>query len=157
MKRKLILLISILLAAVITLSVFVFAAYDSSNDPLITFSYLESYVEQMIRPIREKIANIEGTVASPEKYTSICLSPGQMLQCTASTELILRVGSAVIVSPFTNQGLSDITAGVDLLNGTDVPKNHCLIIPRGNDGRGILITGPYDAHIMVGGAYTIVG
>ena len=81
---------------------------------------------------------------------------GKEIQCTAATELILRSGSAEVVSPFDNQGLSDLTDGVDLKGGAAVPKNHNLLIPRGDDGRGIRITSSNGAYVMVGGAYIIV-
>ncbi len=162
MKKRIILIISVALAAVIALSVIATAAYDSTSDPIISLSYLTKYVEEALKPINEKIDALSGgnsgsTAATADAFTVIELQPGQELQCTAATELILRSGSAVIVSPFENQGLCDMTAGVDLAGGVSVPKNHCLLIPRGNDGRGIKITGSGTAYVMVGGAYKIVG
>ena len=166
MKKRIVLIISVVLAAIIALSVIATAAYDSTSDPLISLSYLTKYVEEALKPINEKIAALTGgesggdgttAPATTDAFVVIDLKPGQELQCTAATELILRSGSAVIVSPFDNQGLCDMTAGVDLQAGTAVPKNHCLLIPRGNDGRGIKITGSGTAYVMVGGAYTIVG
>ncbi len=166
MKKKIVLIISVVLAAVIALSVIATAAYDSTSDPLISLSYLTKYVEEALKPINEKIAALTGgesggdgttAPATTDAFVVIDLKPGQELQCTAATELILRSGSAVIVSPFDNQGLCDMTAGVDLQAGAAVPKNHCLLIPRGNDGRGIKITGSGTAYVMVGGAYKIVG
>ena len=165
MKKRIILIISVALAAIIALSVIATAAYDSTSDPIISLSYLTKYVEEALKPINEKIDALtkgesgDGTTApaTADAFVVIDLKPGQELQCTAATELILRSGSAVIVSPFDNQGLCDMTAGVDLQAGAAVPKNHCLLIPRGNDGRGIKITGSGTAYVMVGGAYTIVG
>ena len=164
MKKRIILIISVALAAIIALSVMATAAYDSTSDPIISLSYLTKYVEEALKPINEKIAALsggesggDGTAATADAFVVIDLKPGQELQCTAATELILRSGSAVIVSPFDNQGLCDMTAGVDLQAGAAVPKNHCLLIPRGNDGRGIKITGSGTAYVMVGGAYKIVG
>lgn len=170
MKKRIVLIISVVLAAIIALSVIATAAYDSTSDPLISLSYLTKYVEEALKPINEKIAALTGgesggesggdgttAPATTDAFVVIDLKPGQELQCTAATELILRSGSAVIVSPFDNQGLCDMTAGVDLQAGTAVPKNHCLLIPRGNDGRGIKITGSGTAYVMVGGAYKIVG
>ncbi len=160
MKKRIILIISVALASLIALSVIATAAYDSTSDPIISLSYLTKYVEEALKPINEKIDALTGGTTAPataDAFTVIELKPGQELQCTAATELILRSGSAVIVSPFDNQGLCDMTAGVDLQAGVAVPKNHCLLIPRGNDGRGIKITGSGTAYVMVGGAYKIVG
>lgn len=177
MKKRIVLIISVALAALIALSVIATAAYDSTSDPIISLSYLTKYVEEALKPINDKIDALtndktdggntgddttdgDDSTTPPavaDAFVVIELKPGQELQCTAATELILRSGSAVIVSPFDNQGLCDMTAGVDLRGGVAVPKNHCLLIPRGNDGRGIKITGSGTAYVMVGGAYKIVG
>ena len=91
------------------------------------------------------------------QYTAIFVEYGKtLLAPTASVELILRSGSAVVVSPFADQGLSDITGGVDLQNGHQISFNHALIIPRGGDGRGIKITSREGAYVMVRGDYEIV-
>ena len=68
----------------------------------------------------------------------------------------MRSCTATVVSPFEDQGLSDITGGEDLLNGVEVTKNHEMIIPRGGDGRGILITYSGGAYVMVRGEYKVV-
>ncbi|MBQ4137222.1 MAG: hypothetical protein IJD67_03840, partial [Clostridia bacterium] len=52
------------------------------------------------------------------QYNAIFVEYGKtVLAPSGSIELILRTGTAVIVSPFADQGLSDITVGVDLKNG----------------------------------------
>ena len=91
------------------------------------------------------------------QYTAIFIEYGKKLMApTAAVELILRSGTAVVVSPFADQGISDITGGGDLLNNVNITHNHALIIPRGGDGRGILITSPEGAYVMVRGEYKIV-
>lgn len=91
------------------------------------------------------------------QYVAIFIEYGKKLMApSAAVELILRSGTAVVVSPFADQGLSDITGGNDLLNYVNITQNHALIIPRGGDGRGILITSPEGAYVMVRGEYTIV-
>lgn len=69
-------------------------------------------------------------------------------------EIILRTGSAIAVS-ITVNGLNDITEGTEIYNAEDIPLYHSLLVPRGDDGRGIQITSP-DAYIMVRGEYEIV-
>lgn len=97
------------------------------------------------------------TVSGSMQYEAIFVEYGKkVLAPTASIELILRSGSAVVVSPFDDQGLSDITGGKDLLNNNSITKNHALIIPRGGDGRGILITSREGAYVMIRGEYGIV-
>ena len=166
-NKKLYITISVILAIACSLSIVVAAiTYDSTNDPLISLSYLAKYVEEALQPIRASIENLGGNTSSGTTppassvaqvgFEAIFVEYGHQVQCTAATEVILRSGSAVIISPFDNQGLSDLTDGVDLGAGSAVPKNHNLLIPRGNDGRGIEITSTGGAYVMVGGAYIIV-
>lgn len=169
-KTKLTVIIAAVLAVALSLTVLVAAAtYDSTDDPLISLSYLTKYVDEALRPIREAIADLGGDAGNNNEdnnndapaavsstFEAIFVEYGKEIQCTAATELILRSGTAKIVSPFDNQGLSDLTDGKDLKNGAAVPKNHNLLIPRGNDGRGIVITSSDGAYVMVGGAYVIV-
>lgn len=86
------------------------------------------------------------------KFEVIGLEPGSKLICSESTEVILRAGSATVITNETGDGLADITIGIDLAMGVAVPKNHLLIVPR-TDGRGLQIV--TKAWIMVKGEYTI--
>jgi len=75
--------------------------------------------------------------------------------------LILRTGSAVAVSPYTEvgtiQGINDLTMGVDICDGENIPLYHSIMIPRGGkDGRGVTVTSLDGAYISLGGDYTIV-
>ncbi len=98
------------------------------------------------------------TVVADTTFEVLELKQGQTIYAVGgSCELVLRSGSARIVSPFTGdnaQGLADFTGGKDLQNGENVPSNHLLLIPRGDDGRGITVTSP-SAWIMVRGEYKI--
>ncbi len=89
-------------------------------------------------------------------YEVVFLNQGEKILTPTGCEIILRTGTAIIVSPFDSQGLSDITDGLDLLNEFSVPSNHNLIVPRGGDGRGIMVTSSAGAYVMVRGGYTIV-
>ncbi|MBE6538195.1 MAG: hypothetical protein E7671_01860 [Ruminococcaceae bacterium] len=159
-KTKLTIIIAVVLALAISASILAAAAYDSTNDPLISLSYLTKYVEEALAPVKEAIASLGGDVDTPATvatgFEAIFVEYGKQIQCTAATEIILRSGTAEVVSPFDNQGLSDLTDGTDLKGGASVPKNHNLLIPRGEDGRGIVITSSSGAYVMVGGAYIIV-
>jgi hypothetical protein len=75
---------------------------------------------------------------------------GQTLIIENGTEIILRSGAAVVVAG--PNGLTDATAGADILNGETVRRNHMIIAPA-TDGRGIRFTA--DSWIMVRGAYTL--
>ena len=93
------------------------------------------------------------------KYEVVSLNYGQTLLAGDSCEIILRSGTAnVVVQDKINVdaqvGLSDLTASCELLVNTDVPRNHYIIISRG-DGRGVIATSDI-AYLMVRGEYQIV-
>ena len=107
-------------------------AAGSADDPLITLSYLNQAIS----------------------FEAVELRNGQGIRArTNSVEIILRSGSATVVAPLATQGIGDYTAGVDLLNGENVPMYHLLLIPRA-DGRAISITSDV-AFVMVRGDYEI--
>lgn len=101
----------------------------SENDPLVTKSYVDSAVS----------------------YTPVQLAAGQVLIGGEGTEIILRSGIATAIDNGAN-GVSDITAGLDLMTGADVGLNHLLLVPR-DDGRGI--TAVTEIWVMIRGEYTI--
>lgn len=84
-------------------------------------------------------------------YDVVYLTKGQTI--VGSSEFILRSGSAAATCPGIN-GITDITDGVDLTNGMEIPWNHLLLVPR-DDGRGITVTS-VEAYIMARGQYTII-
>ena len=76
---------------------------------------------------------------------------GKSVICSAGTEMILRMGSCNIIGT-QKGGVSDVTMGYDLANGTAVQGNHLLIVPL-DDGRGVKTS--TDCLIMIKGNYTI--
>jgi uncharacterized coiled-coil protein SlyX len=87
------------------------------------------------------------------KFQPLELKAGQKLIAGASTEIILRSGSAKAISG-TYGGLSDITAAksADLTTGAPIALNHLLLVSR-DDGRGITaVTGCW---LIVKGTYNI--
>jgi len=149
-------------------------AYDGAADPVISLSYLKLFKETEIDPdiqaLEEKIESLESMIqalydkgtdsdpvvsVSPDNgYEVIQVDAGMSILSTSPCDIMLRSGTAVAVSQYDTQGLSDYTEGVELYNGDNVPVNHMLLIPRG-DGRGIRITSA-TAFVMVRGEFTIV-
>ncbi|MUG68073.1 hypothetical protein GNP94_18995 [Paenibacillus campinasensis] len=129
----------------------------TTDDPVVT----KSYVDQQI----QKALGGGGTTTNPtptpstseqnsNEVKNVSLKPGEILVADAGTEFIVRSGNAVIYTEDAN-GVADLTAGVDLLNGQAAPKNHLLSFPR--DGRGIQVK-PGQTNgliVMVRGGYTI--
>lgn len=111
----------------------------SENDPVVTQSYVDS-----------KIQELKDSQASAGFQTKE-LTAGQKLIGKEGTEVILRSGEAKVIGNATN-GISDITVGKDLMNGTNISTNHLMLIPR-DDGRGI--TAVSDTWVMVSGGFVI--
>ena len=117
--------------------------------------------EQSIATLEQKVADLSAKLesapnASGSGYSVIFLTGGTQLLATSVCSIILRAGTAEVISPFSGQGLTDITSGLELNNGDALIINHQTIVPRGNDGRGILITSTGGAYILVQGGYTLV-
>lgn len=101
----------------------------TEEDPLVSKSYVDA---------RTKLQVVD-------------LPQGKSLIGFAGTEIILRSGTATVIDSSLG-GLCDVTGGIDLRKGWEVPANHLLIIPR-DDGRGVKAT--VNAILMVRGKYEI--
>lgn len=131
MKRKFIVILAVICTLLVAAS---YAAQPGSEgDPLITKSYIES-------------------VLYPEmKFKVVEVPAGKSVICSAGTEMILRMGTCSIIGS-QKGGVSDVTMGYDLADGTNVQGNHLLIVPL-DDGRGVRTS--TDCLIMIKGGYTI--
>lgn len=119
---------------------------DSLNDSLILANAKLESLEKQLNELKN--------APSASVYEIVCLKKGQKLLATEPCDLILRSGSAIIVSISTN-GVNDLTDGSELMNAASAPLYHSLLVPRGNDGRGVQVTST-EAYIMVRGGYQIV-
>ena len=119
------------------------AGPGTDSDPLISKSYIDSvvmpYIDNSIAVVSQSVLEI------------VYLDAGQTLTCKGGTELILRSGSATAIVSDAG-GLCDVTAGVDLAQGSAISANHMLLVPR-SDGRGAYAKS--DCIFMVRGAYSI--
>ncbi len=79
---------------------------------------------------------------------------GQTIIGGKGTEIILRSGEAVIYSSVEN-GVTNLTTGINLDDNEQVAKDNLLIVPR-NDGRGVTVTTD-EAWFMIRGEYEIIG
>lgn len=145
--------------AILLVSVVIFAAPGTDEDPLVSLSYLNESISQVRTYVDQKIAGIGSgdangslTPASTgDKFTVISVSAGERLICGEGTELILRQGTGTIIAT-DKGGLANVTAGADLKNGVAIPANSLLIVPLA-DGRGLSASS--DMLVMIKGAYTI--
>ena len=148
------------LAAALLLSVTISAAAEpgSSKDPLVTLSYLNgTFLDSILERVDEKIAQRNsqssgqagGTAA--DTFTVVTLSNGQTLTGSIGCEVMLRVGTAVCVSP-SNPGLIDESAAVTLNNSGALVTNHLYMMTI--EGRGVKATSG-TVKLLVRGGYTI--
>lgn len=171
-KRIKIALAAGILSVGIAAASIIFASDYSTNDPLISKSYLDSvFLPRLTTYIDGKLTELktalEATIAQsiPEEkpaeaavntgYEVITLSLGQQLCAKdASLDFILRPGSsAKVYSEIPSNGIADLSSGTELLSEAEIPINAYCLIPR-PDGRGIVITSEV-AYVMVRGSYEI--
>ncbi len=173
MKSKKLTVPAIVLAAAAAFGVTTAAAYDSSEDPLISLSYLtkifktellEELNETIEAEIADRMQNLDMSQYQPPKeepaqtvsstYEVVELSWGDALYAASACDIMLRSGSAYCIAPDPSQGIADYTAGTEIYNYEYLTKNHMCLIPRG-DGRGIMADAQ-SVFVMVKGEYTIV-
>ncbi|PYI51165.1 hypothetical protein [Paenibacillus flagellatus] len=82
------------------------------------------------------------------------LGPGQILYAGAGAEVIVRTGKTIAVS--NDDGIPDLTSGVDLPAGSAITNNHLLVFPR--EGRGIKPDpkNKDEIYVMVRGSYILL-
>ncbi|MBP3377528.1 MAG: hypothetical protein J6L96_02145 [Clostridia bacterium] len=181
MKKQVKIIVSVL-AVICALTVTVLAAYDSSEDPLISFSYLndifkkeilneidnriDTKFEDLQSALDEYLDNLElpeATIpddpddepsgSSSSAWDIVEITSGQSIYAVSTCEFVLRSGSAVCIAPDATQGIADLT-GFEIFNGESIPMDRLCMIPRG-DGRGIKAT-HQSVYVMIRGEYTIV-
>ncbi|NGQ95617.1 hypothetical protein G3578_10675 [Brevibacillus sp. SYP-B805] len=116
----------------------------SADDPVVTKSYVDQQIQQAL------------ATAGGSSLKVVELTPGHTLYGMEGTEFIVRTGSVIAVAGVHGDGLTDITAGVDLRGGAPVAPNHLLLIAR-SDSRGLRLAPNYKgtAYIMVRGKYEL--
>lgn len=160
MKNKLKKILSLAFCGIMLTTTIIYAnsknEAGSSDDPLVTKSYVDEKVSQVIKLINDTISGDTHTddskpQASSSSYQSVLVEVSQGIYGDAGTELILRSGKGTAVVP-TREGISNITKGKDIKNGEAISKNELIIIPR-KDGRGVKVT--EKAWFLVKGGYEI--
>ena len=137
MKKAIIMIAAAL--ALAGLSAMAFASGEeqgSAGDPLVTKGYVDQAVSE---------------AAGAWAFAPIEIKAGHTLTGGVGAEIILRSGEATAIGNESN-GVSDLTAGVDLATGEAVQTNHLLLVPR-DDGRGLKAL--TDGWVMVRGSHAI--
>ena len=134
------------------------AEAGSSGDPLVTLSYLnDTFFNSIMQRVDQKIAQQTGqalpggTLSSAASFTVVTLSQGQTLTGDVGCEVMLRVGSAVCVSP-SDPGLIDETTGSTLADGASLVQNHLYMMTI--EGRGVRASSA-TTKVLARGSYTV--
>lgn len=131
------------------------AEAGSAQDPLVTLSYLnETFMNNIMARVDEKIAARGGQGIGGESaavFTVVTLAGGQTLTGDIGCEVMLRVGTAVCVTP-SAPGLIDETAGTTLNNGGALVQNHLYMMTIEN--RAVRASAA-TTKLLVRGFYTI--
>ena len=140
------------------------AEVGSSDDPLVTLSYLnDTFLNTIMQKVDQKIAARNSQIAPQtggqvtsdsgpvSTFTVVTLSSGQVLKGDIGCEVMLRVGSAVCVSP-SSPGLIDETSAGTLNNSGALAQNHLYMMTIEN--RGVKATAA-TTKLLVRGTYTI--
>ena len=159
------LLILVLMTGAMNMTVSLAVEPGSSDDPLVTLSYLnDTFLNTILEQVDQKIAARNSEIAkqlgeqttgegsgTAETFTVVTMSQGQVLTGGIGCEVMLRVGTASCVSP-SNPGLIDETAATTLNNGGALVQNHLYMMTI--EGRGVQATAA-TTKLLVRGSYTI--
>lgn len=153
------------LSLVLSCTVSLAAEAGSSQDPLVTLSYLnDTFLGQILEKVDAKIAQrnsqivqqlggqtTSGGTATASAFTVVTLSSGQVLTGDIGCEVMLRVGTATCVAP-SSPGLIDESAATTLAGGAALVQNHLYMMTV--EGRGVKATAA-TTKLLVRGSYTI--
>lgn len=156
MKKKLLIGFEIFIATAATLAaVTAFGAAGTESDPLVSKSYVDDKINQVLEIVNGGSVSTDGNIApaaaAGSSYTPVYASVGQIVLGGEGTEIILRSGKANIYIEGVD-GLVDTTTGKNLTTGDTASANHMMIVPR-DDGRGVKVTEA--AWFLIKGEYTI--
>lgn len=127
----------------------------TEDDPLVTLSYLkETFLTDIMKKVDEKIAARTGQTGGGDAastFAVVTLSKGQTLTGDIGCEVLLRVGTAVCVSP-SSPGLIDETSASTLNSNGALVQNHLYMMTI--EGRGVKATAA-TTKLLVRGTYSI--
>ena len=141
-------------------------APGSSGDPLVSKSYVDSQINNLllminnVQPtqtadlggIKNELLNELSGVLSPA-FRPVRAEKGQYVLGGEGAEIILRSGRAIGWCAGVN-GLVNATTGGEVFSNNEIPINNLLLVPR-DDGRGVLVTSD-EAWFIIKGGYQIV-
>ncbi|MFD2615541.1 hypothetical protein [Paenibacillus gansuensis] len=133
----------------------------SSNDPIVTKSYVDQQVAELVK---KEIAKLDGTKPTvPDKPSTgagsaamglVTVKPGETIVGAEGTEFVIRAGKGIAYTE-DGGGLSDLTGGKDIAGGTVLAGNHYIVAPRAKRGITADAKTKVSLVVLVRGDYTI--
>jgi hypothetical protein len=131
----------------------------TSTDPVVTKSFVEKRLSEVVASLTQKIDALSAKIGSggtaspgaPPAFVVIELQNGDKITFGENTQVILRGGAASAIAAAND--LPDVTGGTGLALGQTIPLNHLIIIPK-SDGRGMSIKDR--SWLMISGQYTVM-
>ncbi len=142
------------ISAMLNMTISLAAEVGSSEDPLVTLSYLnETFFNKIMTGVDAKIAQRNDQLggAASSSFAVVTLSSGQTLLGDIGCEVLLRVGTATCVASG-SPGLIDESAGAPLAGGSALAQNHLYMMTV--EGRGVKATAA-TVKLLVRGGYTL--
>ena len=174
MKRKRNIILSVFAVLLVGVTLLAAAAAGGADDPVISLSYLNNVFKPQLKTeiASDTAAAIEaakpGIVSETKQqvlaevgngssaFVPLMLTEGQTLYPNGgSVEVLLRRGAFSCVDT-AEEGIVNLTSGLDQTNGEELSLQNLYLIPR-DDGRGIRATASTECWVMVRGAYRIEG
>ena len=159
-KKLLLVLAGVLVIAVgISVGAYAASAFGTQSDPLVAKSYLdnvltpklqsefESQLNTEVHQLEEQINGVTSNLSG--SFRAVTLSSGQTLQGSVGCEIILRSGSANAAG---SAGLSDLTSGSAVADGSAVTANHLCVVAGENEG----VRASGSVTLLVRGSYKTV-
>jgi len=172
MKKKYMIFLAAIICGIVLLQLAPAVKAETGSEPTI---YDSTYIDKLETQIKGLIQSSDADVGKKLEDTQkqladtknelatlkdsmvfkiIKLPAGKTLIGDASTEIIVRNTKRckAYVANTASGGISNLISGKDIPNGTIIPANQLLLVPKA-DGRGI--TAIQDTDIMIKGTYTV--
>jgi hypothetical protein len=177
LKKKILIMLGVIVAVAFISGASILAAttFGTTNDPLVTLSYLTvklkpqimedfnasvSAAEASLQPsLDAQISTFKSEIDAKLTDTSqheavgfsvITLNKGQTVTCSIGTEVLLRLGTASAVG--SAPALVDSTAGTTLASAGALEANHMYMVSiQGNGFKATAAT----VKVLIRGTYTI--
>ena len=176
LKNKLLITLAVVVAVAFISGISILAAttFGTTNDPLVTLSYLTQKLKpQIMAEVSAEIsaaqatqqpaldakvnefkatidAKLGGTTAESAGFTLVTLSKNQTVSCAVGTELLLRIGTATATG--SAPALVDSTTGSSLSSGSALTANHMYMATiQGNGFKATANT----VKVLIRGTYTV--